>query len=109
MRFSDKAQGVSAGDKTPIDGSTDFSQNLTIDVSRANLIITNIAYFEPNGIFIVNIDNTTAQIGDTVKINLNQFQDSRGSVLSGELVLTYSNNPGSYGDTPTGWVASITE
>ena len=106
MRFSENALSVSAGDTVP-DDLSNFRSNLDITVSRSGLNVTSIGFLNANGVFIITMDNTNVQLGDTVKINLNQFQDSNGFELSGILVLTYSETPDSPWGTPNGWVSSF--
>ncbi len=101
-----------AGDSVPNDGS-DLKDALETTSSRLGLEVSRIQYLPIGGVdngyqlLIVELNNSGVELGDTVTIELNQFQDSNGTVLSGKLILTYSETPDSGWGTPAGWVASI--
>lgn len=72
--------------------------NVEVEKSRAGINVLEIVSPNPN-VFLIYASGLTAIFGDTVTLDLNQFQDSDGEVLSGKLVITFDG---------TNWVSSIT-
>ena len=71
--------------------------NVEVEKSRPGIMILEIV--SPNSdVFLIYASGLTAIYGDTVTLDLNQFQDSDGDVLSGKLVITFDG---------TNWVSSI--
>ena len=72
--------------------------NVEVEKSRPGIMVLEIVSPNPN-VFLIYASGLTATFGDTVTLDLNQFQDSDGDVLSGKLVITFD---GTY------WISSIT-
>lgn len=84
MYFSENANGVNVGDLVSDEEILVDNLNLDVNVSNPEVIV-NIVHPIPN-IFLLY--GYGASDGDTITMNLNQFQDSNGTVLSGTLVIT---------------------
>ncbi|AXI01197.1 hypothetical protein DV702_16595 [Sporosarcina sp. PTS2304] len=112
LKFSENAKDINVGTAVPYTmagpSTTDIKANLNAVSSNPNLSIEKMNLVVlPNGpTFIITINNVTAaQLGDTVKINLNQFEGSEGTNLTGSMVLTYTNTGNS--GFPNQWKSSI--
>ncbi|MER2079712.1 hypothetical protein, partial [Psychrobacillus psychrotolerans] len=99
LRFSSNAIGVIAGSVVSTTG-TGLKSNIKVSISRPGMTVGDIGYFN-FGMLLVRSVNEGVQNGDTITLNLNQFQDSNGTELLGTLVMTYN-------DTLTQWDATIT-
>ncbi|GIO10193.1 hypothetical protein J31TS6_62210 [Brevibacillus reuszeri] len=78
--------------------SSSIINNVEVEKSRPGIMVLEIV--SPNAnVFLIYASGLTATFGDTVTLDLNQFQDSDGDGLSGKLVITFD---GTY------WISSTT-
>lgn len=94
LYYSENAQGVTAG--TAVSNAGSIKSNLAVVESRTGIAL-NVMHPIP-GIFLIY--GSATESNDTIKINLNQFEDRLGLNLSGTLVITFDGSV---------WIPSVIE